>query len=77
MGEQAGWTIRVSARPIAGSWSAIVEVWPPGLHTRTHSALIIPFTRTLISESEATAAGMAAARRYIDDHGQPQDGGDR
>ena len=63
--EHRGWKVRVIAHPVGRTWSALVEVWPPGSGDGAE-ARVVPFNATLASEKLAQAAGRAAAVRWLD-----------
>ena len=63
--EHHGYRIRVNAHPVGRSWSALVEVWPPGA-APDGEAQVIPFHGRLTSEKLAQAAGRAAAILWLD-----------
>lgn len=63
--EHQGWKVRVIAYPVGRTWSALVEVSPPG-SADTAEARVVPFNATLSSEKLAQAAGRAAAVRWLD-----------
>jgi hypothetical protein len=63
--EHQGWRIRVIAHPVGRTWSALVEVWPPGA-AEDAEARMVPFNGTLGSEKLAQAAGRTAALRWLE-----------
>lgn len=59
------WTLRAKAYPDDDQWGALVEVWEPGTR-RTHSGMVLPFTRRFSSAEDAEASGIEAARTWVD-----------
>ena len=63
--EYKDWTIRVITRSTGRAWSALVEVWAPGISGDT-TAELVPYNATSQNEKAAQEAGRLAAVRFID-----------
>ena len=67
--EQAyrGWKVRITEKTRLDSRSsATVEVWKPGHDPRSHAGVVVPFLKRAASWTDAEAAALEAAKKWID-----------
>jgi hypothetical protein len=64
--EYRGWEIRVTGTTVGTKFSARIEVRKPGHGPRTHNSEVVPFRKHAASPTEAQAAALQAAEKWID-----------
>jgi hypothetical protein len=69
--QHRGWTIRVSARPVAQRWAALIEAWAPGQSVDKDTAQVVPFNGLADSERAVQATARSAAVKWIDRQPKP------
>lgn len=62
--EYRGWKIKITE--VVTQPSPLIQVWKPGQDPRSHSGDVVPFLKRAVSRSEAHAAALDAAKKWID-----------